>query len=90
MDSKKAYASPAILTEDLLEQTSLACNSTSSGAFNLEAETCEFIPSIAGTFAPGTVDTPCTTSVAKGGAYGDDASCTTINIGEIEQVVVLS
>ncbi len=54
MDYRKDYVAPAIAAEDVLEQTSLACQVT-----QWPFEGNSFVPEIG----------PCTVNVAKGGAY---------------------
>ena len=80
MNVRKAYASPAILTEDVLEQTSLACNSTAPYIGNNNGSN----------FAPGASgEIGCQISVAKGNNYADEDVCQTILERESD-VVVLS
>jgi hypothetical protein len=54
MDLRKDYVAPAIAAEDVLEQTSLACQ-VSEWPFGVNS----FVPGFG----------PCTDNVAKGGAY---------------------
>ena len=80
MNVRKAYARPAILTEDVLEQTSLACNSTAPfvGGDN------------SGNFAPGTDDDgSCQINVAKGNSFAEEEFCATV-LRSPSDVVVLS
>jgi hypothetical protein len=83
MDARKPYAPPAIVAEDVLEQTSLACNATqpfrgftSSSCFGGQQQ----LP----VFAPGL---PCQASAAKGGAFTGNSCRFTVGVNN---VVVLS
>lgn len=74
---RKTYVSPAVVSEDLLEQTSLACNATTA-----------FVPTNnGGNFGSGVVG--CTIDVGKNGAFANDNLCETILEGPGE-IVALS
>ena len=78
MDHRKDYVAPAIAVEDVLEQTSLACQVT------------EPFPTQPGAiFAPGL---PCSTNVNKGGVFivGKPGSDCTIPAPAPTTLVVLS
>ena len=75
---RKVYASPAILTEELLEQTSLACNATAPDS--------TYTPG--GNYAAG-VETDCGINVAKNGAFATAGVCAIVLTGP-EQLVILS
>ncbi len=70
MNDRKAYVSPAVLTEDVLEQTSLACNSTAP--FSTFASP--------GNFGPGAVggDADCTINVSKNNAFSSGPLCLSV------------
>ena len=78
MNERKAYASPAVLTEDLLEQTSLACNATALDSTHTPG----------GNYAAGVYD-DCGINVAKNGAFAERGVCGIVLTGP-EQLVVLS
>ena len=78
MNVRKAYASPAILTEDVLEQTSLACNSTAPFVGDDNS----------GNFAPST-EVSCQINVAKGNNFAEEEFCATV-LRSPSDVVVLS
>jgi len=63
VDTRKTYAAPVITSEDVLEQTSLACNVTVD-------PTSPDVP--AGSFAGVGF---CDDNVAKGGVFFDEFSC---------------
>jgi hypothetical protein len=75
MDARENYVAPAIAAEDVLEQTSLACNVTQ--------------PLDNGSFVPGGGgEVPCTHNPAKGGAFVIVFSCP--HLVTEEEVTVLS
>jgi hypothetical protein len=76
MGDRKDYVAPAIAAEDVLEQTSLACQVTEP--FNPDGA--------GGAFAPGVGE--CSTNVNKGGAFAG-GGCT-FKPPNLQQVVVLS
>lgn len=79
MSARKSYVRPAVLTEDLLEQTSLACNATAAWATHAAG----------GNFGPGPENNPCALDVSKNGAFANDLFCETVLTGPGE-VVALS
>jgi hypothetical protein len=80
---RKEYAAPAIAWEDVLEQTSLACQATQPYPM-----TGVCFAGVSMPFASG-APLECTFSVAKGGAFGK--SCDTILLPEqLREPVVLS
>lgn len=80
MNTKKPYLRPSVLTEDLLEQTSLACNSTAP------ASTYTNTP---GNFGPGAEDPVCIIDVSKGNAFASENLCETM-LYEEGDIVALS
>jgi hypothetical protein len=82
---RRTYVRPAVVTEDRVEQTSLACNATQP--YPLAAGIDEF-PG-AGAFAPGTSLNGCTTNVAKGLNFANANVCE-IAVEGPSSVVVLS
>jgi hypothetical protein len=76
MTAKKSYVRPAVLSEDRVEQTSLACNATQP----YEGRT-------AGTYATGVGD--CNINVAKGLNFANANVCE-IAVEGPSSVVVLS
>jgi hypothetical protein len=79
MNERKVYASPAILTEDVLEQTSLACNSTVPWSEMMDGEG-------SGMFAP---VVGCAINITKNNAFAEDLECE-IMLTDPSQVVALS
>ena len=73
------YTAPGITAEDLIEQTSLACNSD---------RPFPGYPPHDGAWAPGT-EIDCSINVAKSGAYADDPVCVW-QLDDEGDVVVLS
>jgi hypothetical protein len=65
MPQKRAYTRPAIVNEDHLEQTSLACNATESFPLLTNGNG-------TGAFAP---QFECKVNVTKGGSFGDIQFC---------------
>jgi hypothetical protein len=82
VDTRKDYVAPAIVAEDVLEQTSLACNA--SAPFRQFNGSCFGGQAVMPNFAPGL---PCLNNVAKNGAFvGQDCQFT---VG-INAIVTLS
>jgi hypothetical protein len=79
MDSRKAYAPPAIVAEDVLEQTSLACNATAP--FRGFTRSCFGGQAILPNFAPGLV---CRTDVSKGGAFTGTSCRFNVSVGQTQ------
>jgi len=82
MDTRKDYVPPAIVAEDVFEQTSLACNATMPYP---EIDATCFAGNFQINFALGLL---CLNNVQKGGAFALEA-CDT-NLGGPEEVVALS
>jgi hypothetical protein len=77
MDDRKDYAAPAIAAEDVLEQTSLACQV--SEPFPTTGQDTVFAPFL-----------ECATNVSKGGVFIDiEVGCTSV-VRDFKQAVVLS
>ncbi|UCC87650.1 MAG: hypothetical protein JSV81_22815 [Anaerolineales bacterium] len=81
MDDRKDYVAPAIEWEDVLEQTSLACNAIQG---DIVGPAC-FAGDGTGTFTQG-----CGTDVAKGGAFIDEDRYCSTYFDWPEGIVVLS
>lgn len=75
MGDRKGYVAPAIAWEDVLEQTSLACNATQP--FPINATCFAGVPQQI--YAPGF---ECGTDVSKGGAFASNDSVCNIPVRE--------